>query len=79
MRKVELLPTWDCEAGYGPVQEITDSQTPITPLSRPKTGAVHLTRRGSTPPPKKRGEKGKERKEKEKGKEKERHKETKMS
>ena len=24
MRKVELLPTWDCEAGYGPVQEITN-------------------------------------------------------
>ena len=21
MRKVELLPTWDCEAGYGPGRE----------------------------------------------------------
>ena len=23
MRKVELLPTWDCEAGYGPALYVT--------------------------------------------------------
>ena len=80
---------WICSGACGWVDStrnlLTDSQTPITPLSRPKTGAVHLTRRGSRggagPPSsaKKKGRKGKERKEKEKGKEKERHKETKMS
>ena len=76
---------WSLWLGRQYKKLLTDSQTPITPLSRPKTGAVHLTRRGSRgagpppPPKKKEGRKGKERKEKEKGKEKERHKETKMS
>ena len=57
---------------------LTDSQTPITPLSRPKTGAVHLTRRGSRgagPPSsakKKEGRKGEGRKGKERKGERER-------
>ena len=24
MRKVELLPTWDCEAGYGPAGKVSN-------------------------------------------------------
>ena len=32
MRKVELLPTRDCEAGYGPAFEISFSGVPLTKI-----------------------------------------------
>ena len=84
--RFEMDMFWSLWLGREYKKLLTDSQTPINPLSRPKTGAVHLTRRGSRGGArapllrqKIEGRKGKERKEKEKGKEKERHKETKMS
>ena len=67
--RFEMDMFWSLWLGRQYRKLLTDSQTPINPLSRPKTGAVHLTRRGSRggqgppPPPKNRGKKGKGKKE----------------
>ena len=68
--RFEMDMFWSLWLGRQYKKLLTDSQTPINPLSRPKTGAVHLTRhgsRGARAPllrQKIEGRKGKERKEK---------------
>ena len=42
MRKVELLPTWDCEAGYGPVEDLNQTLTYI--IHKPRRQATLAVR-----------------------------------
>ena len=72
--RFEMDMFWSLWLGRQYKKLLTDSQTPITPLSRPKTGAVHLTRRGSRGGrgpllhQKKRGERERKEKKKKRGK-----------